>query len=419
MPVLNATANPGIASWSADGDGMVLGSGGNARGTAAVDLQTARAAATQVASGNYSVIPGGRNNTASGAYSFAAGYNSVAAGFASIAIGGGNQVEAGFSNYNAVLGGQNNRIQDANYYCLVAGGNDSYIADGSYMYGAVILGGSTNTIGAPGVGDGTYSAILAGAFNLLSNSGYDAYNSAMVAANSSDMCFGGSASECAIIASRSAEMCKAGNATLSAILGGNNADMTGSYNVILGGNNNSITGDGSVAAGGSNVAVSADSAVGAGGSCTVDHPASLTIGAGDSIGANAQSEFVSQGHVTTTATTTTLQSLALEGLAIPANTAFSVYVHVVAWNTTDKTSSAWFLTGLLQRDASNNTTLVGQAGNGTAAAATGAITNDAASATLAVNLAADDTAEALDINVTSVAKTIRWTATVSVARSSG
>jgi hypothetical protein len=40
--------------------------GGNQRGLHAVDLQSARSAATQVASGNYSVIGGGQDNTASG-----------------------------------------------------------------------------------------------------------------------------------------------------------------------------------------------------------------------------------------------------------------------------------------------------------------------------------------------------------------
>lgn len=47
--------------------------GGNKRGTKAVDLQLSRAAATQVASGANSVISGGLNNTASGARSAVAG----------------------------------------------------------------------------------------------------------------------------------------------------------------------------------------------------------------------------------------------------------------------------------------------------------------------------------------------------------
>jgi hypothetical protein len=52
-----------------------LDSGGNARGAQAVDLQSARNASTQVASGTHSFIAGGRSNTASGANSF------VGAGF--------------------------------------------------------------------------------------------------------------------------------------------------------------------------------------------------------------------------------------------------------------------------------------------------------------------------------------------------
>lgn len=43
--------------------------GGNSRGQYSVDLQTTRSTATQVASGNYSIIGGGSNNTANGSYS--------------------------------------------------------------------------------------------------------------------------------------------------------------------------------------------------------------------------------------------------------------------------------------------------------------------------------------------------------------
>jgi len=53
--------------------------GGNKRGAYAVDFQTNRAAATQVASGNYSFLHG-RESTASGEHSFARGYQSVASG---------------------------------------------------------------------------------------------------------------------------------------------------------------------------------------------------------------------------------------------------------------------------------------------------------------------------------------------------
>jgi hypothetical protein len=55
--------------------------GGNPRGLHAVDLQSARAAATQVASGDYSVIGGGSSNTASGdAATVGGGYLNTASG---------------------------------------------------------------------------------------------------------------------------------------------------------------------------------------------------------------------------------------------------------------------------------------------------------------------------------------------------
>lgn len=80
-----------------------LAAGGNKRGTGAVDLQTARATATQVASGDSSFCVG-NSNTASNTGSFAAGYQgNVASGYQSIAIGGSNTA----SNNNAVAVGAN------------------------------------------------------------------------------------------------------------------------------------------------------------------------------------------------------------------------------------------------------------------------------------------------------------------------
>lgn len=77
--------------------------GGNARGTYAVDLQTERNANTQVASGANSFIGGGERNTASGAYSATlGGYTCTASGNGSVAMGGtsglGSGVTASGSN---------------------------------------------------------------------------------------------------------------------------------------------------------------------------------------------------------------------------------------------------------------------------------------------------------------------------------
>lgn len=63
---------------------------GNARGNDAVDLQTDRAAAGQVASGTNATIPGGKNNTASGDYSNASGFGAVASRYGEDAQAAGN-----------------------------------------------------------------------------------------------------------------------------------------------------------------------------------------------------------------------------------------------------------------------------------------------------------------------------------------
>lgn len=83
------------------------GSGGNARGANAVDLQTARNGSSpgQVASGQFSVITGGQNNTASqGGAVVSGGNQNTASGWWSF-IGSGDQNVAS-GNFSAVPGGQ-------------------------------------------------------------------------------------------------------------------------------------------------------------------------------------------------------------------------------------------------------------------------------------------------------------------------
>jgi FtsZ-binding cell division protein ZapB len=102
--------------------------GGNPRGLHAVDLQSARSAATQVASGDYSVIGGGLRNTASDvAATVGGGYNNTASGTVST-VGGGISNTA--SGYSASVGGgyQNTASGD---YSVVPGGF-SNTANGAY-----------------------------------------------------------------------------------------------------------------------------------------------------------------------------------------------------------------------------------------------------------------------------------------------
>ncbi len=93
--------------------------GGNARGANAVDWQTTRSAATQVASAANATIGGGLNNTASaagatvaggetgaasGAYSFVgSGTSNTASGLRAVVTGGGNNIAGG--EYSWIPGG--------------------------------------------------------------------------------------------------------------------------------------------------------------------------------------------------------------------------------------------------------------------------------------------------------------------------
>jgi hypothetical protein len=70
-------------------DYPVYANGGNARGTGAVDWQQSRSAVTQVASGNYSAILGGQNNTVSATNGFACGYGNTVASTSGFALGYG------------------------------------------------------------------------------------------------------------------------------------------------------------------------------------------------------------------------------------------------------------------------------------------------------------------------------------------
>jgi hypothetical protein len=141
--------------------------GGNQRGLHAVDLQSARSAATQVASGDYSVIGGGYNNTAIGyAATIGGGYNNTASG-SYATVGGGNQNTASGpwatvgggggntagNNYATVGGGLGNT---ASGYMATVGGGLGNTASG---YMATVGGGGANTA------SGIYSAIPGG-YNL-------------------------------------------------------------------------------------------------------------------------------------------------------------------------------------------------------------------------------------------------------------
>lgn len=126
--------------------------GGNARGSNAIDLQTVRSANTQVASGTNSAILGGTSNTSSGTSSIAGGQVNVASGNQSIALGGQSTTASGVQSVviggasntasalqATVVGGTNNNVSGQNSSAL--GGSFNVVA-GQYSTGI----GSTNTV---------------------------------------------------------------------------------------------------------------------------------------------------------------------------------------------------------------------------------------------------------------------------------
>lgn len=129
-------------------DGAV--SGGNARGTYAVDLQFLRKNANQVASGVLSTISGGEDNRSSGNFStISGGSGNVASGsFSSVGAGFGNSSTGSYSysannantasNNNASSFGNNNTSSGTGSF--VAGGGSSAASNS----GSVVIGGSAN-----------------------------------------------------------------------------------------------------------------------------------------------------------------------------------------------------------------------------------------------------------------------------------
>jgi hypothetical protein len=174
-----------------------LSSGGNKRGTNAVDLQLSRVLANQVASGAYSTIAGGKDNKATGSYS------TISGGLSNISpndysyVGGGNNNRAYYS-YSTIGGGVNNFTEDS--MATIGGGYGNHAGDNS-----VVSGGVNN------YSMGSFSGILSGKDHWIEYYSDGSY---------------------------------------SAVLGGLNNDIYGSSSSILGGSNNTVNSDFSTILGG-------------------------------------------------------------------------------------------------------------------------------------------------------------------------
>lgn len=169
------------AALSPKGSGAVLAdvpdataTGGDKRGVNAVDFQTSRLNANQVAGGSSSVVSGGSKNRASATGStVSGGYEGEALANYSAVSGGFNNAITASGQYSAISGGRENNISSS--YAAISGG---YGNTASNSYGFVGGGtsntasGDTSTVsgGSSNVASGTRSVISGGSGNAASGS---------------------------------------------------------------------------------------------------------------------------------------------------------------------------------------------------------------------------------------------------------
>lgn len=332
-----------------------VGSGGNARGTDAVDLQVLPGArTTQVASGQESVIGGGNNNTASGIRAIVGGgHDNIASGTDSSILGGGsNQATAQFAS---AIGGSTNVATSRG--STIAGGESNTAQTNNRAF---IGGGQSN------VTSGQESVIGGGNANNISAAG-----------------------------------------TQATISGGDSNSATGVESVIGGGGGNSVTGGNSTIGGGqSNTVTNVYATVPGGFQALADKFGQLAHASGRfAADGDAQVSEVTLRRSTTDATANVEMFLngdgATERCSVPNNKTIA-FQGIIVGRTSAGVSSMWTFVGGIDNNAG-------------ATAATGItvtlVYNTIVAGTPSVD--ADNANDALRIRVTGVAATlIRWVAYV-------
>jgi len=259
--------------------------GGNQRGLHAVDLQSARSAPTQVASGNYSVIGGGQNNTASLGYStVGGGYQNTASWFYAT-VGGGALNTASGADGATVSGGYSNT---ASGQLTTVGGGRNNIASGQI---ATVGGGEYNTAnsqlttvggGGGNTASGWYATVGGGRINTASDRGATVGGGEGNTASNLHATVGGGSGN---TASRE-----------HATVGGGQGNLaSGSWATVGGGQGNLASGSWATVGGGSgNTASSSWATVGGGGSNTASGQVA-TVSGGSSNTASGTGAIIGGG----------------------------------------------------------------------------------------------------------------------------
>ena len=218
--------------------------GGNARGANAVDWQTVRNSAGQVASAQYSVIGGGAFNSATSFNSTIAGGSSnlTQANYAFIGGGGTNTINTNFSNsFSAIVGGFTNTA--SGYYNFIGAG---FTNSGTSASAVTTQSGTMNATTAVTL-SGSNASIKVGQYITGTSIGADTYVAAI----------SGTALTLSKVASGSSTSTLSFYTPNGVVVGGGNNQATGSYSFIGGGgdagtaaNRNVASGDWSTVAGG-------------------------------------------------------------------------------------------------------------------------------------------------------------------------
>ena len=263
--------------------------GGNARGANAVDWQTSRSNANQVASATNSIIVGGISNRDNGAYGSLVGGNSNTVNASYGVVVGGNSNSASGGDYATIVGGNTN--SSSGYFNFIGGGYTNSGTSGSTV---TTQATTTVTSGSTAVTlSGSNASIKVG--QLIIGTGITNYTYVAAISGTS------------LTLSQNANA--SGSPTLSfytphgVVVGGGNNQATGSYSFVGGGgdagtagNRNVASADWSTVVGGvGNQATAIGSFVGGGGIYLGTVNANNASGAFSVVGGGLGNQATGQG----------------------------------------------------------------------------------------------------------------------------
>jgi len=221
--------------------------GGNARGANAVDWQTSRSAANQVAANTGCVIGGGASNIASSLYSgIASGLANTSNNLVTIVAGGQGNIASG--GYSSVVGGVSNT---ASGFMSIAGGGNANISAGAFNFvgGGFLNSGTANgaVTTQSGTMNGTTAVTLSGSNASIKVGQYITGTS--IAADTYVAAISGTSLTLSKVASGSSTSTLSFFTPHGVVVGGGNNTATGSYSFIGGGGDAGTAGNRNVASG--------------------------------------------------------------------------------------------------------------------------------------------------------------------------